>query len=97
MCLEHDLGRERVEEREIWDEDDVEVEDVFVSMVEESSSRRSNKIIQITNDTASTRSAALIPVGRERVEEREIWDEDDVEVEDVSRCYRHRSDNSPCW
>ena len=36
MCLEHDLGRERVEEREIWDEDDVEVEDVFVSMVEES-------------------------------------------------------------
>ena len=63
MCLEHDLGRERVEEREILDEDDVKVEDVLVSMVEESSSRRSNKIIQITNDTTSTRSVALIPVG----------------------------------
>ena len=64
MCWEHDLGRERVEEREIWDEDDEGdwdeddegdwVEDVFVSMVGESSSRRSNRIIQITNDTTST-------------------------------------------
>ncbi|KAH9763326.1 Endonuclease [Citrus sinensis] len=37
MCLEHDLGRDRVEEREIWDEDDEgnEVDVVFVSMVEE--------------------------------------------------------------
>ncbi|KAH9801818.1 Endonuclease [Citrus sinensis] len=34
---EHDLGRDRVEEREIWDEDDEgnEVDVVFVSMVEE--------------------------------------------------------------
>ncbi|KAH9792652.1 hypothetical protein KPL71_004214 [Citrus sinensis] len=39
MCLEHDLGRDRVEEREIWDEDDEEneVDVVFVSMVEEKS------------------------------------------------------------
>ena len=37
MCLEHDLGRDRVEEREIYDEDDEgnEVDVVFVSMVEE--------------------------------------------------------------
>ena len=37
MCLEHYLGRDRVEEREIWDEDDEgnEVDVVFVSMVEE--------------------------------------------------------------
>ena len=62
MCLEQDLGRDNVEEREIWDEDDVEVEDVFVSMVDESSSRRSNKIIQITNDTTAKGSVALIPV-----------------------------------
>ena len=36
---------------------------MFVSMVEESSSRRSNKIIQITNDTTSAWGVALIPVG----------------------------------
>ena len=37
MCLEHDLGRDSVEEREIWDEDEEgnEVDVVFVSMVEE--------------------------------------------------------------
>ena len=53
MCLLHELGRESVEEREMWDEDEeeVELEDEVVSMVDESSSRRSNKIIQITNDT----------------------------------------------
>ena len=63
MCLEHDLGREGVEEREIWDEDNEgdRVEEGFVSMVGESSFRRSNKIIQITNDTTSTGSVALIP------------------------------------
>ena len=48
MCLEHDLGRDRVQEREIWDEDDEghKVEDVFVSMVVESSSRSSNRLFK---------------------------------------------------
>ena len=34
MCFEHDFGRERVEEREICEEDDegVEIEDEVVSM-----------------------------------------------------------------
>ena len=61
MCLEQDLGRDRVEEREIWDEDEerAELEDEFVSMVGESSSRRSNRIIQITNDTTATWSVVL--------------------------------------
>ena len=65
MCLEQELGRESVEEREIWDEDEkgVELEDEGVSMVYESSSRRSNNIIQITNDTTSTWSMALILPG----------------------------------
>ena len=34
MCFEHDFGRERAEEREIWDEDDegIEIEDEVISM-----------------------------------------------------------------